>query len=190
MIEYLPGHHREYRSESAARVGDWMSTATGGKFWPLDPRADEVHIEDIAASLAKACRYGGHCAWPYSVAQHSVYVSYRVPQEYALIGLLHDATEAYCADVPRPLKKSLAGYAEIESRIWLAVAERFNLPVHIPEEVHYADDSVLVAEMLQLMVHDADWRLPDVKPADLRVAFWTWDQARRAFLRRFEELTK
>jgi hypothetical protein len=171
------------------RTGDWLSTASGRKFWPLDPRADEVHLGDIASALSKACRFGGHCAWHYSVAQHSVYVSHRVPQEYALIGLLHDATEAYCADVPRPLKKHLVGYAEIESRIWLAVAERFGLPVQIPEEVHEADDAVLVAEMQQLLVRDPDWKLPDVRPADLLVSMWTPDQARAAFERRFRELS-
>lgn len=170
------------------RTGDWMSTASGGKFWPLDPRADEVRIEDIAAALSKICRYGGHCRWHYSVAQHSVYVSHRVPAEFALIGLLHDATEAYCADVPRPLKKDLAGYAQIESRIWLAIAERFGLPCHIPEEVHAGDDAVLVAEMQQLLVRDPDWKLPNVEPAKVTVSMWTPHQAQDAFLRRFHEL--
>jgi hypothetical protein len=172
------------------RRGDWMSTATGRKFWPLDPRAEEVEIDDIANSLARICRYNGHCAWHYSVAQHSVIVSYQVPQEFALIGLMHDATEAYCADVPRPLKRFLNGYAEIESGIWLTIAERFGLPVHIPEEVHYADNAVLVAEMQQLLVHDPDWRLPAAEPAKVRISFWTPEQAKQAFLRRFAELVK
>lgn len=172
------------------RRGDWMTTASGRKFWPLDPRAEEVDIEDIAAALAKACRYGGHCTWHYSVAQHSVYVSYRVPPGMELQGLLHDATEAYCADVPRPLKPYLTNYASIEQGIWWAVAERFGLPHALPEAVHDADNAVLVAEMQQIMVRDPDWRLPQVEPARLRIAQWTPDQARSAFMRRFAELTK
>lgn len=140
-----------------ARRGDWMTTASGRKFWPLDPRPEEVDVEDIAASLSNLCRYNGHCRWHYSVAQHSVYVSHRVPPGMELVGLMHDATEAYCADVPRPLKRFLANYAEIETGIWLAIAERFGLPLHIPEEVHQVDNAVLVAEMQQIMVHDPDW---------------------------------
>lgn len=45
----------------AARRGDWMQLASGQPFWPLDPRPEEIHIEDIAAALSKLCRYGGHC---------------------------------------------------------------------------------------------------------------------------------
>lgn len=172
----------------APRRGDWMSTSTGRKFWPLDPRAEEVHIDDIANSLSRICRYNGHCRWHYSVAQHSVYVSYRVPPGMELVGLLHDATEAYCADVPRPLKRFLANYAEIESGIWWAVAQRFGLPHALNDEIHLADNAVLVAEMQQLMVRDPDWRLPEVDAARLEIAMWTPEHARQAFLRRFAEL--
>src|SRR5690606_34385280 len=28
------------------RFGDWMQVASGRQFWPLDPRAEEIHIED------------------------------------------------------------------------------------------------------------------------------------------------
>jgi hypothetical protein len=123
-------------TEAGERIGDWMQTASGRMFWPLDPRPEEVHIEDIAGALSKLCRYNGHCEWHYSVAQHSVYVSYQVPREHEFAALMHDATEAYCADVPRPLKKHLAGYADIERNIWLAIAQRYNLPADLPQEVH------------------------------------------------------
>lgn len=178
------------RAGTDARRGDWMQTATGRQFWPLDPRADEVEILDIAAALSKLCRYNGHCAWPYSVAQHSVYVSHQVPPAHALTALLHDATEAYCADVPRPLKPHLAGYAAIERAIWLAVAERFGLPGELPACVHDADNAVLLAEKAQLMLPSpAPWNVPG-QPAPIRVSRWTADQAREAFLSRFEVLTK
>ena len=58
--------------------GDWQQTYTGRAFHALDPRADEVFIEDIAHALALQCRFGGHCRVPYSVAEHSVRVSWLV----------------------------------------------------------------------------------------------------------------
>ena len=39
--------------------GDWMRTRSGGRFYPADPRPEEVKILDIASGLAKECRYGG-----------------------------------------------------------------------------------------------------------------------------------
>lgn len=171
------------------RVGDWMQTASGRQFWPLDPRADEIHIEDVAHSLAHLCRYNGHCAFLYTVAQHSVYVSHQVPAEHALTGLLHDATEAYCADVPRPLKRNLAGYVEIEDGVWKAVAARFGLPTDLPACVHEADNAVLLAEKDQIMLPSSrPWEVPGVA-ARIRIRQWTPEQARDAFLRRFHELT-
>jgi hypothetical protein len=165
-----------------------MQTATGKQFWPLDPRPEEIDILDVAAALSKLCRYNGHCDWPYSVAQHSVYVSHQVPPEHALVGLLHDATEAYCADVPRPLKAYLPGYAEIEAGIWRAVAERFRLPVDMPACVHAADNAVLLAEKAQIMrPAPADWRVPG-EAAPIRISYWTADQAREAFLARYSVL--
>jgi len=172
------------------RRGDWMQTATGRQFWPLDPRADEVHILDIAAHLSKICRYNGACDWHYSVAQHSVYVSHQVPPEHALAGLLHDAPEAYCCDIHRPLKVSLAGYAEIELGVWCAVAERFGLPVDLPQCVHDADQAVLLAEKAQIMRPTPHpWNVPGA-PAPIRVSQWTPDMAREAFLSRFAALTQ
>lgn len=176
------------------RKGDWILTAGGRQFWPLDPRAEEVCIEDIAAALSLQCRYGGHCRWHYSVAQHSVYVSYQVPAQHALAGLLHDATEAYCVDVPRPLKASLHGYAEIEAGLWRVIAARFGLAEELPDCVHDADGAVLLAEKAQIMPPSpADWAhqgrgLVAPTAAPVTIGYWTPEQARKAFLRRFHEL--
>lgn len=60
------------------RIGDWMQTYTGRAFWPLDPRVDEIDIDDIAHSLSMQCRYAGHCLRFYSVAEHSVWCALMV----------------------------------------------------------------------------------------------------------------
>lgn len=192
---HKPDDEAPARAEYAAsqhRKGDWMQTANRRQFWPHDPRANEVFIDDIAHSLAMQCRFGGHCNFHYSVAQHSIHVSQLVPAEHALAGLLHDATEAYCVDLPRPIKRFLAGYREIESGIWLAVAERFGLDPVLPECVHEADNAVLLAEKAQIMRHAPDlpsWSVPGV-PAPIVIDEWTVFRARYEFHFRFNQLTR
>lgn len=174
------------------RVGNWMQTATGRKFWPLDPRPEEIFVEDIAHSLAMQCRYNGHCAFFYSVAEHSVYVSELLmglghDPVTVMVGLMHDAPEAYCTAVPRPLKPYLRDYADIEQRNWMAIAERFNLPPVMPDIVHWADNAVLLAEKPVLMGTHHKWSIPG-EPADIRIQGWDPGMAKFAFLRQFHKL--
>ena len=68
------------------------------------PNPDDIRIEDIAHALSNQCRFAGHAREFYSVAEHSVHVSQLCLPEHALWGLLHDASEAYLVDLPRPLK--------------------------------------------------------------------------------------
>lgn len=140
-----------------------MQTYSGNKFWPLDPRPDEIHLVDIAKALANICRFGGHSERFYSVAQHSVAVSALVlftnkNRKSALIGLLHDAAEAYIGDMVRPLKHSPAMYEfrRAEERISRAIAQRFDLPYDqlgmlMPSEVKFADDTLLATECRDVM---------------------------------------
>jgi hypothetical protein len=131
-----------------------MQTYTGRAYWPLDPRPEDVTVEDIAHSLSMQCRYGGHSKLFYSVAEHSALVSQLVPPEHALVALMHDATEAYVIDVPRPLKAMLPDHARLEELSWRAIAERFGLPAELPACVRKADNDILLAEGRALM-HDA-----------------------------------
>lgn len=174
------------------RKGRWMQTYSGLAYWPLDPRAAEVRIVDIAHALSMLCRYGGHCKNFYSVAEHSVHVSMLVPPEHALVALLHDAAEAYCADVPRPLKKCLDGYARIEQMNWHAIAARFKLSQIMPDTVAHADIAMLFAEQKMLMVASPreDWGMGLTTPitADVQIKCWSPDEAERAFLQRFAVL--
>lgn len=177
------------------RNGDWMQTFTGRQFWPIDPRPEEIFIEDVAHALANQCRYAGHCKQFYSVAQHCVIVSYSCDPHDALWGLLHDAPEAYLVDLPRPVKRySELGshYKAIESRLMIAVCERFNLPMVEPQSVKKADDVALVTEMRDLMAHPpVRWKESwSNDPSPLRIDPWRPDNAKRKFMRRFVELTE
>ena len=173
------------------RNGGWMALASGRQFWPLDPRADEIHIEDIAHALSHICRYGGHSRRFYSVAEHSVLVSQLVPSEHALTGLLHDAAEAYLGDVPRPLKRQacMEGWREAEARLENAIAEAFGITLPMPDVVKEIDDRIILDEWSALMPRfDADIGVSGA-PVGVPIIGMEPEKARGMFLARFDRLT-
>lgn len=157
----------------------------------------DIQIEDIAASTAKLCRFTGHCKAFYSVAQHSVLVSKIVPPEYALAGLLHDATEAYINDLSRPLKLIVPQYGEFEhTRLWPVIAARFDLPDVLPPCIKEADNIALVTEKRDLMpepvgmTNEWEWA-KDIAPRVRRIKpIEDWREARAQFMARYRALTK
>lgn len=141
----------------------WIQTYTGRQYWPHSPSPADVDIEDIAHALSNLCRYTGHCARFYSVAEHSILVSKLVPPADALEALLHDATEAYLNDLSTPVKRGLPEYRELEARNDMAIRMRFQLPHEHAAVVKEADTLAYWTEREQLMLrHPAH-----EKPADL-----------------------
>jgi uncharacterized protein len=168
----------------------WIQTHTGKAFDFKNPRPQDICIEDIAHALSHICRFAGHVKNFYSVAEHSWFVSMQVPPQDALAGLLHDATEAYLVDVPKPLKDLLPEYSHYETLAWTAVAYRFNLPIRLPESVKTADCQMLLAERDALIgapIHpwemDQRFKAPNVSPV-----CWSPKVARQMFLDRFRQL--
>lgn len=155
-------------------------------FFPFDPRPEDIDLETIAHALSMQCRFGGHIKEFYSVAQHSVLVSLTCvhPKE----GLLHDAAEAYLADVIRPLKVIFPAYKEAEEKIERAIAEKFGLIFPWPDDVKEADNVLLATEKRDLVVpNDQDWGpMPDPLPGTIRG--WSAPVAKGQFLRRAKEL--
>ena len=170
--------------------GDWMQTFTGRRFYPLDPLQEDIDPEDIAHALSLLCRYGGHVDRFYSVAEHCVLMSRAVAPENALMALLHDATEAYVVDVPRPLKRCLRDYGPIEDAVWRAIAGKFSVAEMLPPEVHAADDRIILTERDALMPrHEVWWQDGRIEPLPVQVEGWIPRVAERRYLDRLSELT-
>jgi uncharacterized protein len=179
------------------RGGHRMQLVSGKSYWPADPRAEEVDIDDIAHALGMICRFGGQSRRFYSVAEHSVNVSHCVPPEHALQALLHDAPEAYIGDVIRPVKSMLgAAYTDMESLNWCAIADRFGVPREMHPSIKAADDLVLELERRILKPQDPHpWEHTSTLPTTMEwpprvdVLCERPSEAKMGFLRRFEELT-
>lgn len=163
-------------------------TVSGNYFNFLTPEKSVFGIEDIAHALSHVCRFAGHCREFYSVAQHSVMVSRIVPREHALVGLLHDAPEAFIGDVTRPLKALLPDYQKLQERIEKAVLGKFGIAM-IPDSVKQADLVMLRTEQRDLMLWRGPWACLDgIEPLAETVRPWRPEVAKWRFLHEFDAI--
>lgn len=141
------------------RRGGWIATRSGRKFWPLDPRPEEVDPGDIAFAVAGKPRFNAHVPF-YSVGAHSLRVASMAalmakkegedPTLAWAFGALHDSDEAYLPDIPRPIKPYIPGWLEWEDKVRRAVHRRFGLeaiPYAIHSIVEQADNYALTLEV-------------------------------------------
>lgn len=175
-------------------MGDfWITTYTGKKFYPLSPRPEDVNIRDIAHALSNICRFTGHCPKFYSVAQHSVLVSQALSEENKLMGLLHDASEAYISDISQPVKHhgDFTAYRVIENRLMAAILEAFGLDDEPNQynEVRDIDNLILRNEAKEFGMLKSDWwhySLPDL---GLKIVPLPPEKAEALYLKEFIEVS-
>ena len=196
--------------------GDWLQTISGTRFYPLDPKPEEIDIRDIAYGLSMKGRYNGHVKQfrHYSVAEHSIllannilyfismmknespYLHNEEKRQIRLWALLHDAAEAYIPDMPRPIKrhKSMKAFCQIEKRIMRAVAKRFDLyPLEEPEIVKRADTAILRDEKHQCMEVQIPWNkldLEDIPLLGVKISFIPPNEIYDIFIDTYNRLSK
>ena len=124
---------------------DCIRTFTGIYMNVFNPTPGMICIEDIAHALSNQCRFGGHLPSFYSVAQHSICCSRYVNEEQKLAALLHDASEAYLLDIPRPIKNHLRDYKQIEDKLMKLISEKFGFDYPLHNDIKLADELALVA---------------------------------------------
>ncbi|TVX85983.1 hypothetical protein [Paenibacillus agilis] len=148
--------HPSYVQE---RIGDYIQVNSGRHFYVLDPRPEDITINDIAHSLANICRFTGHGDRFYCVGEHSILCA-RVARKLGystllqLYCLLHDGSESVVNDLARPVKQNIPQYKEVEDRIMEVIWEVAGLPKPTEEDykiVKLIDNTLLVNEMEQLM---------------------------------------
>ena len=136
----------------------------------------EVRIDDIAHALSLICRYGGHIPEFYSVADHSLNVLERLvamgitDRRILLMGLLHDAEEAYLGDMPSPIKRKYRDYKRdgdvLREQIFrFYIPDMEKIPINLVGCVTQADADVYVMERMSF--------------------FQPWDEAVRSMQEKF-----
>jgi hypothetical protein len=188
MAHGVVGMYEDYRDDP--NVPGFLWTYSGRRFWPLDPRAQDVDIVDIAHALSFQCRYGGHVRAHYSVAQHCVLVAENC--DHPLLGLIHDAAEAYMIDLPKTIKRDpvlKARWEEIDGAIHRAICESLNVTPVISDDVKHADLVVARTEMRDVMAAERPLVFlgESVAPLPRCITPWPAEVAKEMFLQRYVE---
>lgn len=200
-VDYKPEYLEERLkvSEDALSIDDGrgpsMLTYSGRYFHPLDSHPDEITILDIAHHLSRQCRFGGAIKYFYSVAQHSVICSWiaedrGLSDEIIYEALMHDSSEAYLQDVPRPAKMLLPGYYKLEHKILSEIGHKYNFSAAMSPEVKEIDNLVLHMEARDFGI---DFSYPQGNDDDelpsMRIIPTESDYAKDLFIKRYAELT-
>ena len=158
-------------------MGDYIGAYNGNIVFPKSLYTKDVKIEAVAYSLSLNCRFCGHTLHMWSVAQHSLLVDYIIQNSdiaseaesnglsidmLRLLGLLHDASEAYLSDICRPIKVTLPDYTKYEkhtqNKILLAFGIYSNGIDRYTKFIRKADDIALYNEAEVLMNPNSTWR--------------------------------
>jgi 5'-deoxynucleotidase YfbR-like HD superfamily hydrolase len=182
----------------------WQRMLSGRRLDLLDPSPFDIEIEDIAHGLSRQARWNGQTsgAWAFSVAQHCLFVEDltgrfkpRLPAQWRLAALLHDAAEYVIGDLITPFKAAVGlDYKAFETKLMSAVHIRFGLPAVLPEDpaalIHRADRMAAYLEAVELAGFSAaEARRFFSRPArlpDVCLEPWPPDVAKTRYLERFQ----
>lgn len=103
-----------------------ICTRSGKELNFLEPSPDSFEWTDVAYGLAGVHRFAAQLPVRVNVAAHCVFVSRHLEYEgygplMSLVGLLHDAEEAFTGDIPAPLKQLISNWHRIQESVQEAV---------------------------------------------------------------------
>lgn len=190
-------------------------------FRPLQPIGpdNDIDIETVAHALSLTNRWNGFTSYSdgsplaYTVAQHAVIVADLVQmareklipdwdwnndESPGLYGLHHDDSEAFIADIVRPVKPHLTNYGELEAVLMNGILDRFKVPLSpgIKEAVRRVDNIMIFLERDALMgrpdrPYGNECDHPRLSLHDVVPEFYVWTprEAKRRYMEKHEELT-
>ena len=173
----------------------------GGK-WYFGRSDNKITIEQVAHSLSGLARFTGHAIRlngnTYTVAEHSVKVSYIVP---TLTALMHDSPEVITNDLSSPVKALMGdAYRKFAGDVETQFGKLFDLDFPpMPIDVKHADHLMVLIEAFDLIESKgSDWpyfadkideaRALYVSRPELRAECWSPEHAYKRFMARWIEL--
>lgn len=171
-----------------------ITTYTGKNFDPTEPDASVFDVRDIAHALSLTCRGNGHVKTFFSVGQHCINCAKEAElrgysQRIILACLLHDASEAYMSDVPRPFKEAMPEYVRMEEKLLDLIYERFLGSILSEEEcriIKNIDDDLLYYDMKELLGVTLPGEAPKLMTS-LDYAVVPFEQVERTYLELYEK---
>lgn len=179
----------DQKMPQAVMPGPWVQTHLGNSVDLINPDPATIEPQDIAVSLSRVARFGGHTIEAFSVAQHSM-LCLRIADDMhrqslspaeRLAVLLHDAHEAYIGDITTPVAQVLDPHAItlLKHRLQAAIHRRFRLasPVVYSGLIEEPDRIALLTEKRDLMAPEPrPWAI-DGEPwngcvLDLGTRYW------------------
>lgn len=156
------------------RVGGYIGLYSGKRFYALDPKVEDITVDDVAHSLSNLCRFTGHSERFYSVGEHSIRCSelaeaLGLSPKMQMYALFHDASESIVNDLARPVKQNVPQYKVIEDKIMKVIWELLDLEEPTEEEYEILkkiDNTLLINEMKTLTKHLS---LPTVEHFDVYI---------------------
>lgn len=170
-----------------------ITTHSGQQVDIESPVPDCILIEDIAHALSFLCRGSGQANFFFSVARHCVYCALEAEargfsREVVLACLLHDASEAYMTDVPKPIKDNLIPqYRQYEDALLDVIYEKFigrSLTQKELEQVSLIDRVLLQYDLKYLL--NMDVALPPIH-ITLNYEYIPFEEAREDYLTLFRK---
>lgn len=175
----------------------YITTYTGRHFDPACPEREEIDIRDIAHALSLTCRGNGHVKTFFSVGQHCIHCALEAQARgyggrLILACLLHDASECYLSDVPRPVKAHMPQYQAVEARLLEEIYLKF-LGLALTEEeekqVKQIDNDMLYYDLLYLLGEKTGPEAP-VMATDFSYEVLPFAQVESRYLELFEAFSR
>jgi len=169
-------------------------TYTGKFFDPINPDPDKFDVRDMAHALSYTCRGNGQVQKFFSVGQHCILCCKEAKargysDRVVLACLLHDASESYMSDVPRPFKETLASYVKQEEYIIDLIYEKYigsTLTAKEAALVKEVDDDLLYYDMTVLLRLEPTREEPDLH-VEIDYNFVPFEEVEKEYLDLFNQ---
>ena len=170
-----------------------INTHSGKRVNIEAPDGATIDIKDIAHALSFICRGSGNTNIFFPVARHCYYCAMEAKARgfsdaVVLACLLHDASEAYMMDIPKPIKDNLLPqYRVYENALLDCIYRKFlgrSLTEEESRQVDEMDHTLLMYDLRYLL--NVDTELPPLH-IELKYEFEPFEQSRENYLTLFRE---